>query len=188
MKKSQSGFTLIELVCTVAILGLLASMSMPSAFSYMKRVQKKTDIASARSIADAVTFTLLDDASRASFYKHNTMKCDVSVNGGTPYKLVIVAKIDAQKKTHHNSKWVEWTAGNKEAQYFCEELNATMDERYDLMYQKHDDPDIITDRYIVCYQEKNRNQIEVWAADSSGTGGNLPMFRLYPSPDNEYLY
>lgn len=65
--KKKKGFTLIELIIVVAVLGILALIAVPKFGEIQKNSKKKADIASAKIIADTATRlvvegTIEDDA------------------------------------------------------------------------------------------------------------------------------
>lgn len=52
-KKSQKGFTLVELIVVIAILGILAAVAVPNYMNYQRRSRINTDASSASEIVRA---------------------------------------------------------------------------------------------------------------------------------------
>ena len=45
--KTEKGFTLVELVVVIAIIGVLASLIIPSIINYVKKAARRSDMATA---------------------------------------------------------------------------------------------------------------------------------------------
>lgn len=62
MKKfgSKSGFTLVELIVVIAILGILAGIAVPAYSGYIKKANEATDYAQLDAIKTAVVFAYTD--------------------------------------------------------------------------------------------------------------------------------
>ena len=54
-KKKKKGFTLIELIIVIAIIAILAAIAIPKFGEVRKNANEKSDIANAKTIANAVT-------------------------------------------------------------------------------------------------------------------------------------
>ena len=98
-KKNQKGFTLLELIVVLAIIGIIAAILVPTIIRYTRKAAAKTDMANAKQIYNAVKAVLVEDQEAYnSFYQHNTMKTNVVVrtkNDVESYRLVVACKCNA---------------------------------------------------------------------------------------------
>ncbi len=60
MKKSNKGFTLVELIIVVAVIAILAGVLAPQYLQYVERARESHDIQIANSIVDAATIAAAD--------------------------------------------------------------------------------------------------------------------------------
>lgn len=61
MKKKRRGFSLVELIVVIGIMGVLAMVAVPKYSAYQKKADRKADLASAKVIADATVYYLNDN-------------------------------------------------------------------------------------------------------------------------------
>jgi len=149
LRKLQKGFTLIEMVVVIAIIGVLAAIIVPSVMNYIRKSQRRVDTANAKQIWTAIQGLLADDyvahdyalnksgkkkgdwTTESSFFCSEGISApcrmvDVYSHGNNKpeqYKLCIVAMCVAKKGGGGKDNYGFWNPAQDEHTYFVEKLN-----------------------------------------------------------------
>ena len=121
MKKfgSKSGFTLVELIVVIAILGILAGIAVPAYSGYIKKANEATDYTQLDAIKTAAVFAYTDEHVKDESFADvaqidvNGKTVTVTPEGGTAAAVTISAYYDIDNfafKSDHTS--ATWTAAN----------------------------------------------------------------------------
>ncbi|HZV63822.1 MAG TPA: prepilin-type N-terminal cleavage/methylation domain-containing protein [Telluria sp.] len=95
VKKAQAGFTLIELMIVVAIIGILAAVALPAYSKYMDKAKYSEVILSTQAVKTAVEICVQDLGTPVGCTApNNGIPADIAANAGTGKYADSVTTVD----------------------------------------------------------------------------------------------
>lgn len=183
----KNGFTLIELIVVIAIIGVLAAILVPTMIGYVKKSKRAADVSSAKDIHTQVMDLILteDNLSDSFYYDGGNVSSAISkldeISNHT-YDLVVVAYLDGAGKTDGSGN--VWTPTDAGIQDFCDALNkksefySTNPDIKRKIKSKSDINGKNFNRWYVGYRKDNASTVEIWIGDGSTTTAD-PLKCLY---------
>ncbi len=183
----KNGFTLIELIVVIAIIGVLAAILVPTMIGYVKKSKRAADVSSAKDIHTQVMDLILteDNLNDSFYYDGGNVSSAISkldeISNHT-YDLVVVAYLDGAGKTDGSGN--VWTPTDAGIQDFCDALNkksefySTNPDIKRKIKSKSDINGKNFNRWYVGYRKDNASTVEIWIGDGSTTTAD-PLKCLY---------
>ena len=184
-RNRKRGFTLIELIVVIAIIGVLAAILVPSLIGYIKKSKRRADISTSREIYNGVVAILADNEDlQEAFVKDNESKGQVTIpDGGTgdTYELYVVCSKDGAKNTGGHQPL--WSNGSTDSQPFEDALNNMLGTGRTPVKYITSDKGKQLNRWFICSRDNSYESVEIWVGDGSN---DTPMFRLWPDTQPDY--
>lgn len=184
---SNLGFTLVELLMVVGIIGILVAMISPNLIKYIDQANKASDIQAAGTIVETLDYNLIFDDKASNewygFQDKSWIHFNVRGYDGTSYVVLNAMEFSSTKAPNGKGKIGDVrdaTGGacKQLAKDLCEEVNQS---GVTMKFTKKNT------KLMRIVKRLDNGRCEVWCGgDGEGRNCNI-YYRLYPDPDPRYM-
>lgn len=182
-RNRKQGFTLIELIVVIAIIGVLAAILVPSIMGYVKKSKRTADISCAKAIYDGVTSVLVDNEDVSASFANNqnsTFPATVNLGADNAPRYIVCYKDGASNAGGNHPVW---GGGSTSAKDFEDALNNFLGtDKSPIKYVQSSNGKPLN-RWFVCAKDNSAEEVEIWVGSGAS---NTPMFRLWPDTSSDY--
>ena len=183
---SNLGYSLVELLMVVGIIGILVAMISPNLVKYIDQANKASDIQAAGVLVEALDYTLIFDDKAANewygFENHSWIHFNVRDYDGKSYVLLNAMEFSSTR-VGNGTRLGDLRDATGGA---CKQMAKDLQEEVNQSGVKMKFTKKNTKLMRICKRQDN-GRVEVWVGgDGEGRNCNI-YYRLYPDPDPRYM-